>query len=496
MQLKQENKYDVIVIGAGISGLICGTILAKNGVKVLIVEKNNKVGGYCCSFIRNSFKFDAGVHYLGSLRQKGGQLRKILDEIELTSDLELVDTDISDKILFLDFEIIFGKNLDAVTDSFKKNFSNEIDSIRKFIIYISKTDFSQLYRENITLTFRQLLDKYFKSEYIKQIFSTPLGNAGASSNKIAAISAIILFREYIFDSGYYPKGGMQAFSDKICQKFKTFGGEILLNSEVTKILLTTNNEATAIIIDDGERIEASYIVSCIDSFRTFFDLFSKNRTIDKIRTKIKKLVPSFSAFVIYLGVKNVTQGLDSVKCSTWFCPEPNIDAYYGSVLSNHLDFKKSFLLISRPTFFDKSLAPSNSEIISVFTAAPFKDIAFWEKNRKKIVENILYNVKKVIPGITNSNILVKESATPLTFYKFTYNYRGALYGWAPIVDQISSNIMPMKSPAIKNMLFAGHWTTQGYAQGGIPVVAISGRNVAKKVLNTFFKTKTSILSHD
>ena len=43
-----NNKYDVIIIGAGIGGLIAGCNLSKNGMKVLIVEKNDRVGG-CCS---------------------------------------------------------------------------------------------------------------------------------------------------------------------------------------------------------------------------------------------------------------------------------------------------------------------------------------------------------------------------------------------------------------------------------------------------------------
>ena len=47
MSDKIDSKYDVIIIGAGIGGLVCGCYLAKAGMKVLIVEKNAKPGGYC-----------------------------------------------------------------------------------------------------------------------------------------------------------------------------------------------------------------------------------------------------------------------------------------------------------------------------------------------------------------------------------------------------------------------------------------------------------------
>jgi phytoene dehydrogenase-like protein len=487
MQNKIDNKYDVVIIGAGIAGLICGTVLSKNDLRVLIVEKNKHVGGYCSSFVRNNFKFDIGVHYLGSLRRNGGQLSRILDEIELSNDLEFINANPSDILLFKDFEISFGKNIEGVIHSFRKVFPAELYGIKRFIDYMCNTDFYQLYKQNIKLTFRDLLDKYFKSEHLKQVFSVLLGNVGLPSDKVAAVTAIILYREYIFDGGYYPKGGIQNFADKICQKFKKFGGEILLNSEVKQILLNgKDNKARSVIINDKE-INAHYIVSCTDSFHTFFSLLSGVKELNLIRNKIKKLIPSFSAFVIYLGVKNSTQGLDKIKCSTWICPDGNIDSYYDSIINNNLDFDKNFLLISRPTFFDKSIAPKGNEIVSVFTAAPFKDIDFWMKNKKIMYESILSKTKRLIPGLTAQNIIIKESASPATFYKFTYNYRGALYGWAPTPEQISSNLMPPKLKGIRNVLFAGHWTTQGYAQGGIPVVAISGKNVARLILDNFSK---------
>ena len=76
----QKNDYDAIIIGAGISGLVCGCYLAKAGMKVLIVEKNAKPGGYCTSFTRGGFHFDACVHSLSSLREDGN-ISTILKEL-------------------------------------------------------------------------------------------------------------------------------------------------------------------------------------------------------------------------------------------------------------------------------------------------------------------------------------------------------------------------------------------------------------------------------
>ena len=55
--------YDVVVIGAGIGGLICAGLLARNGLRVLLVEQHYMVGGYCSTFRRGAYTFDAATHF-------------------------------------------------------------------------------------------------------------------------------------------------------------------------------------------------------------------------------------------------------------------------------------------------------------------------------------------------------------------------------------------------------------------------------------------------
>ena len=77
-----KDKYDVIIVGAGIGGLVCGCYLARSGVKSLIIEQNSQVGGYCTSFKRKKFIFDACVHSFGSGR-KNGQVGMLIDDLGL-----------------------------------------------------------------------------------------------------------------------------------------------------------------------------------------------------------------------------------------------------------------------------------------------------------------------------------------------------------------------------------------------------------------------------
>ncbi len=77
---------DVIIIGAGMAGLTCGCLLAQKGLKVLMIEKNQKVGGCCTSFEKDGFSFDLSVQSLGEC-QEGGRIWRILKQLNLLDQI-------------------------------------------------------------------------------------------------------------------------------------------------------------------------------------------------------------------------------------------------------------------------------------------------------------------------------------------------------------------------------------------------------------------------
>ena len=78
-------KYDIIIIGSGLGGLLCGYILSKEGKKVCIIEKNTQIGGCLQNFVRNGCIFDTGAHYIGGL-DTNQNLYSFLTEIESSSE--------------------------------------------------------------------------------------------------------------------------------------------------------------------------------------------------------------------------------------------------------------------------------------------------------------------------------------------------------------------------------------------------------------------------
>lgn len=95
------EKFDVIIIGSGLGGLLCGSILSQEGYKVCVLEKNNKIGGALQTFVQDGVKFDVGVHYFGGF-DKGQNLHQLFKYIGIHDKLNVSRLDINgfDRISF------------------------------------------------------------------------------------------------------------------------------------------------------------------------------------------------------------------------------------------------------------------------------------------------------------------------------------------------------------------------------------------------------------
>ncbi|GBE05094.1 MAG TPA: NAD(P)/FAD-dependent oxidoreductase [Candidatus Moranbacteria bacterium] len=479
----KNNEYDAVIIGAGIGGLTCGCYLAKAGLKVLIVEQHHKAGGYCTSFKRKGFTFDATTHYLGSFRENG-PLRKVYDELELENKVNIIRFDPSNVIISTDHKIHIWTNLDATIFEFQENFKHEAENIEKFFKFICNSEFAALYIKLKNKTFKDLLDEYFKDEQLKGVLGVFLGNISLPSSRASALASVVLYKEFVLDGGYYPKGGMQTFSDAFVERFKELGGEIMFRKKAEKIMVE-NHSVKGIVIDNDNFIPSKIVISNCDVSNTFFQLIGKEHLPANFTRKINNLEISPSNFIVYLGLnKNYSNILEN-RCS-WWCSFNN--SYDLKKLVSDLDrkdkpYSDDFIFCAFPSSHDLSLAPPDNEIVILIIPAKMTDNSFWKDSRNYLADNLIKKVENFIPNLSRS-IVAKDTASPLTLSRYTSNKKGASYGWASTVSQIDRNTMPLTT-FIEGLYLSGHWTTQGTGQGGVSSVAYCGRNVAKQIIKSF-----------
>ncbi|MFQ5861652.1 MAG: phytoene desaturase family protein [Candidatus Brocadiales bacterium] len=458
-----QDKYDVIIIGAGIGGLVSGAFLARRGKKTLVVEQHNLPGGYCTSFKRKGFIFDSAVHHIGGC-SKYSIVGRCLKELGI--ELEFFRLDPMDSLIFPSFSVDIPADIENYKSFLQKRYPAEKGSISNFF-----DDFIRLYRAIINesdgsptlerhkgLTYGAMLDSFFDDPELKTVLAGQWGYLGSPAREVSSIGMCQMLINYLRDGAYYPRGGTQNFANAFARSLRDSGGDLLLSSRVEEIFLK-NNRVTGVELDGGEELSAEYVVSNIDARQTFFDLIKEeiDRTyLDRVRGM--KESPSY--FLLYLGLG---PEVDLSDFRRGFYHSPNDQWKY----------------ISAPTKVDQSLAPEGRQEITVVATIEEKydDIKDWKGLKDRLTKCTIRYLENLVPNLTR-HIEVVEAATPKTLERYTLNSRGAAYGWAVTLEQTGPGRLGNKAP-VENLYLAGHWTNPG---PGVCAVVSSGWRVANMIL--------------
>lgn len=466
LKKQSSDEYDAIIIGAGIGGLVCGCYLAKAGMKVLICEQHYKPGGYCTSFKRKGFTFDAAADCFGAYR-KDGITRKVFEELGIDKKLNIIRFDPPSIVLTPDYRIHFWNDLEKTISEFQTAFPDEKTNISKFFYFLSNSDSISFSRIR-NWTFKNLLDSYFTNDRLKAVLSFPLlAMAGLPPSMISAFMGVKFFSEFFLDGGYYPIGGMQVLSDTIAERFKGFGGELRLSSLVKKIKVK-DNKVIGIVLENGDFILSKYVISNCDARQTFLKLIGKEKVEKEFYNQIKDMMPSISNFIAYLGLSKSFNPPYPQGSAVFFSQHYDLDKAYRSAQKSDIDGYNGH------TF---RISHDKSTIYAIIPTA-FKNRLFWINNKHRFLELLIENIEKTtIPGLSE-HIVYKEAATPYTLYRYTLNYKGASYGWASTPSQLAVPGL-RKPPSIQDLYLTGHWTTLGVGISGVIYVS---HEVSKLIL--------------
>lgn len=468
--------FDAVIIGAGIGGLVCGCYLAKAGMRVLIAERHYKPGGYCTSFTRKGFTFDAAAHSFGGY--KYGNLGKIFEGLRIDKKLTIRKFDPSDIVVTPDYKIFFWADLDKTIDGIQTVFPEEADNIKRLFHFLINPD-PMYFAQIRSWTFSKLLDQYITDDKLKAILSFPLyGNGGLPPSRMSAFIGAKIFKEFLLDGGYYPAGGMQALPDALAERFRELGGELRLSSCVKKIDVV-NKTIRGVTLERGEFIPSRTVVSNCDARHTFFDLIGKNLIEQPFFTHITNMVPSISMFILYLGVDETLCKLLERSANLWVMSHYDLDSTFLSAKNSDFNNMGGYLV---------HLAPEKKSILAFMNTSSNSD-KFWNDHKQIWSDLLLKRIEfDIIPELSK-HVLYKDAATPKTLFRYTHNYMGAAFGWEHSPSQLAD--ADLKSPSfIRGLYLAGHWTTSGL---GIPGVTYLGWDMANLILKKTRHKNNAIL---
>ena len=481
--MKQTN-YDAIVVGGGIAGLTAATYVAKAGAKAILIERREKVGGYCGSFKRDGYIFDEAVHYINNYGESG-LLRRICRDLNVEGLIQVLRIDPSDRLLMPNKEIVIYTDSDRTLEGLKALFPKQANALDRFFGLVQNFHFNTIYVQWHGKSFRELLDAYFSEEELKTALSVFSSTLGLNSEGLSAVAGLAYYKGSILDGGYHVVGGAQKLADALLARYLEYGGEVLLEAQVKEILLN-NRRIHGIKLSDGTQVRGKTIIAACDATQVFTEMLQDGRPTTTFGERITSMSPSLSNFIVYLGIKGRLNKEVPKCCNLWYFPFTR--EAQGSVDITEDNNEVGFVHIALSSLHDRSLAPPDGETLVLFTGARYLSKEYWEKNRNRLTDVLIKRAEKIMPDL-KSRIAVMLPATPQTLYRYTLNRGGAYRGWALTAEQTRWDILPSRTH-FSGLFLAGHWVTTPVGNGGVSMAAISGRNTARSVLRVLMPRTT------
>ncbi|HXU45334.1 MAG TPA: NAD(P)/FAD-dependent oxidoreductase [Thermoanaerobaculia bacterium] len=485
-----EARYDAVIAGAGIGGLIAGNLLARAGLKVLLVEQHYMAGGYCSTFRRGGYTFDAATHFYPLLGNPETITGRLL--CDLGVETRWVKMDPVDTFHFPDgSRFAVPADFDAYLAKVKAEFPDEAAALDGFFASVREAYLHGLlhyfrgrpgvpgdrlarYRD---LSVREVLEERFKNPKLRLLLAADCPHWGSPPGRTSFVFDSMLRLSY-FLGNYYPLGGSQAFPDDLARCFEERGGQIMTSTAVRRVRIAGGRVVGVdleMLRGPGRTafphpaVATGTVVSNADLVQTFETLVGPEHLEPGRLDELRRLRPTFPCWLTHLGLAGVPrEALEEAQgyyWDSWQMDRVGLDA---------LRFK-----LFSPTLYEPAMAPPGGQVLIVqkVLEMDYEGVCDWDAHKRGIEDFIFGHLERLLPGI-GERIVVESSASALTSWRFTLNRHGAMLGWEMSPGQLGSGRPGLETP-VGGLWCVGHWTRPG---GGITPVIVSAQQVAEGIL--------------
>lgn len=457
-----KEAYDIVIIGSGLGGLLCGYVLAQEGKSVCILEKNAQIGGNLQTFKRDKVKFDSGVHYIGGL-EKGQALYPFFRYFNLMEnvDKELLDPDAYDLISFEEDDIRYphGQGYENFVQQLLTHFPEEEMGLRryceeiqricaKFEWYNLQVDYAEPDEMSVfNLSAKEAIDSCTANLKLRKVLAgSNLLYAGEGNSSPFYIHALII--DSYIGSAYKLKHSDQ-ISNQLRKDIKRMGGEIFINSEVIKIENSARH-VQHVVLSNGQQVHGKQFISNMHPTLTF-QLLNTDGLRKVNVNRMLQLENTISTFILYI----------KLKPETFKFSNSNRYHFIDDDVWNSQKYEQKHWLKAVAIFNSR---PSNdtpyAHTLTAIAYMNYADVKKWEdsynttlsesersdeyvKFKQQKAEEMIRALSKIYPDFGNC-IESFYTATPLTQRDYIGSVEGGLYGIkkdfnAPVKSFISAN---------------------------------------------------------
>ncbi|MDB5022346.1 MAG: phytoene dehydrogenase [Mucilaginibacter sp.] len=486
-----KNKQ-VIVIGAGFSGLSAAALMAKAGYQVTILEKNDQPGGRASVWEQDGFRFDMGPswywmpdvfeNYFALFDKKPGDFYEL-------------------KRLDPAYRIYFGKGdllevpagMDQLEARFEKIETGSSKALRAFLSqaaykykagmgeYVFKPSHSaneyfnlKLLRKSFSLqlltSMSRHVRKYFKDPRLIKLLEFPVLFLGARPQNTPALYSMMNYADLVLGT-WYPMGGMNEIVKAMAKVAEELGVQICLGTEVSKIDIE-NGMAKKVCTNKGD-YPADFFIAGADyehvdqhliqePYRNYTKKYWDNRTL------------SPSCLIWYIGTN---KKIADIRHHNLFFDE-EFEQHADDIYTDPKWPKKPLFYVCCPSKTDNSVAPENGEnLFFLMPVAP--GLEDNDTLREQYFDLMITRFEAITGESIRNDILVKRSYALNDFKADYHSFKGNAYGLANTLKQTAFLKPAIRARNIKNLLYTGQLTVPG---PGVPPAIISGQVVAAEAL--------------
>jgi all-trans-retinol 13,14-reductase len=485
-----QERWDAVVVGAGLGGLTAAARLVGEGLRVLLVEQDPHPGGTAYTFIRRGFQFPMGPLGFSS----PGLVRETWEELT-GKVLELRRVDYLVRTCGL--EAVISLPWPRLESELVSVFPSEAAGIHDFLDLVRRNDRpgpASAVHAGVSL------DGLVRDERLRRI----LGSQGTRESYSSLALLASMWRLMCEEGIHYPVGGFRFFCDGLADTVHCAGrqgGEIRLQTEVAEIVADAG-QATGLILGDGSEIEAGAIICNADFKTTFLSLLAPRQVPPEWSEAVRDARQTSSNLQVALGVDAERVDLSAfARAGRIIYRRSEGNACLAEI---ELDWDAEELdpaaLAGRELELclwsadDAALAPPGGAVVVIRTSAAYRHFARLRPARgartpgyaaykERLGSALTAEAATVLPGLAEA-IEVMDVATPLTFEDRGRRSGGAVAGWSWEFGNDREGVeRELVRTPLAGLYMAGYQAFSSLRLGGIPTAMESGRLAAAAVLD-------------